>query len=210
MKPNNFLKLVLVLFMLALIHRTSTAETALSRYEIKNLLRHHIATIQEIAQNPHIIKEINQRNSEKISLEKIKQLDALWPTVTIDHPLKQSMFISPAGRYLKSRVEFENSIFSEIFLTDNQGANITAWPITSDYWQGDEAKWQRSFNEGRGDIYIGNLEYDESTQTDAIQISVPVIQNRRAIGVIIAGIKLSHLQAKYLRYRQQNINPPNN
>lgn len=178
------------------------AENNLSRYEIKNLLRNKISTIIELTENPQIIEEVKQQNSKHIPLKSIKEIDKLWQSYDINHPVKKTMYASKTGSYLKSLIEFEQSIYSEIFLTDNQGANITAWPITSDYWQGDEAKWSRAFNRGQGDIFIGELEYDESSEANAIQISVPIMNEGRAIGVLIAGIKLTYLQAKYLHSRK--------
>lgn len=182
----------------ALYCASISADTGYSRYEVKNLLRFKIAAIKELAADPVIVDEVRKRNEQNIKLSDIQALDRSWSEYSSDHPEKRKMFSTKAGRMLKDQVEFDSSIFSEIFLTDNQGANITAWPVTSDYWQGDEAKWHRSFNNGEGDVYIGRLEYDESSQSNAIQISVPVMDDNRAIGVLIAGIKLSYLQAKYL------------
>ena len=85
-------------------------------------------------------------------------------------------------------------IFNEIFLTDNQGANVTAYPATTDYWQGDEEKFIKSYNDGNGVVFVGPATFDKSTHVYAIQISVPVIYETKNIGVLIAGIRFSHLE----------------
>ena len=189
----------LFLWLISCFFSTSAySDSGFSTYEIKKLLRHKIAIIYELAANPMLIEEVKQRNELNIPLTYIKNIDSQWKSYPDDHHIKTSMYSSPAGAYLKARVDARDSIFSEIFLTDGQGANITAWPITTDYWQGDEAKWGRSFNNGKGDIHIGNLEFDESSQKNAIQVSVPIIDEGRAIGVLIAGIKITYIQAKYL------------
>lgn len=194
----NIYRQLILFLLLSLFTTTVYTHTNLSRYEIKSLLRHKIASINEVAYNPIVISEVKKRNSLNIPMDIVLKIDKSWSSYPIDHPVKKEMYETTVGKYLRTRVEFESSIFSEIFLTDNQGANITAWPITTDYWQGDEAKWRRSFNNGKGDTYIGKLEYDKSSATYAVQISVPVMDNKKAIGVLIAGIKLSYLQAKYL------------
>ncbi len=197
-------RLFLLLISASFIIMPCHADSRLSTFEIKNLLRHKIANVIELAENPQIITEVIQRNQLNQSLDDIKKIDNEWKNYTSDHPVIQSMHSSKAGAYLKSRVEDKDSVFSEIFLTDMQGANITAWPITSDYWQGDEAKWNRSYNNGKGEIHIGKLEFDESSQHNAIQVSVPIMNNGVAIGVLIAGIKISYIQAKYLNSKYKN------
>ena len=181
---------------------TAATESNFSRYEIKNLLRTKISSIQDVVKNPELIREVKSHNDKNLSLQSILKIDAQWKASNQLSPVKTTMYTGKTCHYLKALVEFDNSIFSEIFLTDNQGANICAWPLTSDYWQGDEAKWSQAFNHGKGDIYIGNLEFDTSSNTNAIQISVPVMEKGKAIGVLVAGIKLTYLQAKYLNSTQ--------
>ena len=90
-------------------------------------------------------------------------------------------------------------MYSEAFLTDAQGANVAAYPATSDYWQGDEEKFTASFNGGQGKVFIGPIEMDESTQTNAVQISVPMEYNDETIGVLVIGVKVSVLEAEKLQ-----------
>ncbi len=148
---------------------------------------------------PEIVNAVVQKNHLQMPIDTILQIDRQWSEYTIDHPHKKQMYNNTAGQILKKHVEDVNSYFSEIFITDRQGANVAAWPITSDYWQGDEVKWHRSFNNGNGKIYIGDIDFDVSSQSSVIQVSVPVYQEGITIGVLIGAIKLSELQAKYLR-----------
>jgi len=193
-----------LLIFLSVSGNLSLADNSLSRYEIKHLLRHKISSIKDLTENPRIIAAVRRHNAKNITLKSIIEVDKQWSSYDDSHPQKKKMYQSIIGLYLKNLVEFEKSIYSEIFLTDNQGANITAWPITSDYWQGDENKWSRAFNSGTGSIYIGQLEYDESSNANAVQISIPVMDDGKAIGVLIAGIKLTYLQAKYLNSTTRN------
>ena len=100
-----------------------------------------------------------------------------------------------AGKFLKRQVERSTS-FNEAFLTDNQGANVAAFPATSDYWQGDEEKWTASFHNGNGILFIGPLETDQSTQTLAVQVSAPVFDRGRTIGVLVVGVTFTYLEAR--------------
>ena len=73
---------------------------------------------------------------------------------------------------------------------------MAAFPPTSDYWQGDEEKWSESFNDGEGRVFIGPLEFDESTKTTAVQISMPMIHFGETIGVLVVGVTVDYLEHK--------------
>jgi hypothetical protein len=84
-------------------------------------------------------------------------------------------------------------MYSEALLTDNQGALVAAYPTPSDYWQGDEEKFQAPWSSG--ELYIGPIGFDESTQVYASPVSVPVFDDRGTkIGVLVMGVRLSRGQ----------------
>lgn len=179
-------------------HIAANTEYNFSRYEIKRLLNNKIKNLKDIAEQSIVLEAIVRQNNLNTTLKEIKQLDAEWINTTGDAAFKKAVLTSEISRYLKTLVTTNNTVYSEIFLTDNQGALVAAYPATSDYWQGDEAKWIEAWNQGDGDIYIGKIVYDESSQTDAIQISVPVYNYDEIIGVLVGGIRLTYLQSKYL------------
>jgi hypothetical protein len=65
---------------------------------------------------------------------------------------------------------------------------------TSDYWQGDEAKFQKSFANGSGAVFVDEVEFDDSSQAYLVQISVPVLDNGTAIGAITFGIDVEAVE----------------
>ena len=77
---------------------------------------------------------------------------------------------------------------------DNQGAIVCATAKTTDYWQGDEAKWERAYNAGKGDVFIDRPKLDESADARIAQISVPVMDGDRAIGAITVGVVVEKLR----------------
>jgi hypothetical protein len=83
-----------------------------------------------------------------------------------------------------------------VFLTDNKGANVAAYPPTSDYWQGDEEKFTLSFNDGDGQVFIGPLEFDDSTKKTQVQISAPIREDNETIGVLVLGVSVDYLMTK--------------
>jgi len=179
----------------------STGETpnvGFTQTQLRRLLRTKIETVTEIANNAVVISAVRKQNRKSLPQEKIEELDAAWQATNDDTPFKKSLQENDAGKYFQSLIDFNESIYTEAFLTDRRGANVAAYPATTDYWQGDEEKWLASFNDSAGEIFVGKVAFDQSTRTKAIQISVPVMDNDKAIGVLIVGIRLSYVQAKYL------------
>jgi len=166
--------------------------------EMASVLLSKITGVNQLAKQVRFIRAVKKQNAMGLSLDEIKQRDQQWVVSGPDSDLKLSMSSSAIGKFLSSVIKNNGDKYNEMFLTDNQGANVAAYPLTSDYWQGDEAKFINSFNNGDGKVYIGDLEFDESTKVNAIQISVPVNYGNKAIGVLVIGVKVNHIEAEKL------------
>lgn len=190
-----YLKKILIA-MLLIAPGLLQAQGELSQEEIENLLGVKIRFATHMAFNPSIIRAVEQQNSQKIALAEIKQRDDAWKGADGKLiPLIRETTQNDVAQYFQRRVE-NNSSIDEVFLTDNQGANVAAFPATSDYWQGDEEKWTASYNNGEGVVFIGPLEFDDSTQKTLVQISAPVISNDETIGVLVLGVSVDYLEGK--------------
>jgi hypothetical protein len=100
---------------------------------------------------------------------------------------------SPCGKHLRD-IQDSADYYAEIFVMDNQGANVAMIDKTSDYWQGDEAKFQKSFNGGSGALFIDEVEFDDSTQAYLVQVSVPVKEGDKVIGAITIGVDVDRIE----------------
>ena len=163
--------------------------------KMASVLLSKITGVNQLAKQVRFIKAVKKQNAMGLSLSEIKKRDQEWLTAGPNSALKASMSSSDIGKYISRVIKSNGDKYNEMFLTDNQGANVAAYPLTSDYWQGDEDKFAKAFNEGKGKIYIGELEFDESTKVNAIQISVPVRYGAAAIGVLVIGVKVDHIEA---------------
>jgi hypothetical protein len=182
----------LVLFLPAI----SQAEGELSTAEIEELLDVKIRFATHMAFQPNVIRAVEAQNSQQLSLAAIKERDEIW--IGADggmNALIREITRNDVATYLKRRVD-NNTAIDEVFITDNQGANVAAYPPTSDYWQGDEGKWTSSFNDGNGKVFIGPLEQDASTKKTQVQISAPIISNEQTIGVLVMGVSVDYISAQ--------------
>ena len=195
MRTRMLLQSLLVVVSLGTVSSASLAQEQLSEKQIQELLRVKTRTVRHLALNPLLVRATREQNAQSLSLEEIKRRDAEWRDSKDPTPFMLSLQNSDAGRFLRSVVERSTS-FNEAFLTDDQGANVATYPFTSDYWQGDEEKWSVSFNGGEGKVFIGPLELDSSTQTYAVQVSAPVLDRGRTIGVLVVGVTLTYLDTR--------------
>ena len=78
---------------------------------------------------------------------------------------------------------------------DNKGLNVGQSDVTSDYWQGDEAKWKKTFLVGPNAVFIDKVEEDESTQQFQSQVSLSIVDpaTNIVIGAITIGIDVEVL-----------------
>ena len=181
---------------------TAVAQNEMSKETLEKLLQTKIRTVQTFAYNPILIEAVKAQNAQNLSMETIKQRDEEWSNNDRITAFKMSLQRNKAGRYFKRNID-ANAALAEAFLTDNQGANVAAYPATSDYWQGDEEKWIASYNNGEGALFIGPLEEDASTNTISAQISAPVKDKGQTIGVLVMGITLNYLEDKQQVVTQQ-------
>ncbi|MFA5424152.1 MAG: cache domain-containing protein [Phycisphaerae bacterium] len=148
------------------------------------------------AENPVIVDAVIQANDRPArTISEIIELDDKWVSGSIDEQFVNELLNNPCAQYLDSLREEDSrakGMYREIFVVDNQGCIVAASNKTSDYWQGDEDKFVKPFNGGRGAIFVDDADYDESTDMSLIQVSVPIMDpnSGEAIGVLTVGLNI--------------------
>jgi hypothetical protein len=77
---------------------------------------------------------------------------------------------------------------------DDKGLNVGQSSMTSDYWQGDEAKWQKTYAVGADAFHVSEVEFDESSQSYQVQISTTISQDGQPIGAITLGVNAEMIE----------------
>ncbi|MGX1100835.1 PDC sensor domain-containing protein [Amorphus sp. MBR-141] len=154
--------------------------------------------IAAIASAPEIVAAVNAQNVQTAGYDQatIDAADTAWRAEigSGSHPTIDSVLARPASAYLVAKKENSQGLFTEIFVMDAKGLNVAQSDVTSDFWQGDEAKWQETYPKGADAVHLSDVELDESTQTYQSQVSVPVIDNGTVIGAITVGVNVEYLQ----------------
>ena len=152
----------------------------------KALLAKHARTIEGWANESALVDAVLEQNAKRMSARSIRKIDRSWIAGGEVNGMPEELMSNGCAEQLRLLMA-EGSGYEEGFVMDDQGALVCMTQRTSDYWQGDEAKWQRSFNEGRGGILVGAPRFDDSAETVLSQISVPIMQDGKAVGAITVG-----------------------
>ncbi len=165
--------------------------------EVEIILQRKIALIGDLIKNPAIIEEVKKANETNASLtqEQINKLDAVWINSPSKATFFQPFFTNNAAKKL---IEFQelNLGFSEIFITDARGLNVAITNKTTDYYQADEDWWIKSYNQGAGIVWHGDIEFDQSAQTEGISLYVPIKDptNGATIGIVKGVLTLTAIK----------------
>lgn len=143
--------------------------------------------------NSTVIDAIKTQNAAHAGLTQtdIDALDQKWRSGDTD--MVDGVLNNGVSEYLGTVKNDSEGLYTEIFVMDNKGLNVGQSDKTSDYWQGDEAKWQKTYLVGAQAIHISDIEEDESSQIFQIQISAPIVDDGNVIGAVTVGVNAEML-----------------
>ncbi len=174
----------------AILGLTMTAPAMAQDYAAKaqNLID---TKLKALAADPEIVAAVKAQNEKHATLTQtdIDALDKRWKDG--EAALIDGVLGNATSAKLKGIIESEGGLFTELFITDNKGLNVGQNDKTSDFWQGDEPKWQKP---SKGENDITEVEMDESTQTYQMGISVPIMDGGTFIGALTAGVNAEMLE----------------
>ena len=159
----------------------------------KNVQAFVTKNLMVVITQPALVKAVEEQNSKKMTLADIQAVDKKWIAAEEEMPLQKELLNNACAKELVKLSEKLKAV-KEAFVTDNQGANVCMNNLTSDYWQGDEPKWQKSFKEGKGGVDVGKVNFDKSANASLQQISLPILgKGGKVIGAITIGLAVDQL-----------------
>jgi hypothetical protein len=144
------------------------------------------------------IKAQNEKHAN-ITQADMAKLDKQW-MAEVDAPAKpliDGVLKNGLSAFLTKKKQEAEGLITEVFVMDNKGLNVGQSDVTSDYWQGDEAKWQKTFQVGPDVVFIDQVKKDESTQQLQVQVSVSIKdpETGKVIGAITLGLAADQLSS---------------
>ena len=161
-----------------------------------------VDSLREELLQPITILSVHASNKrhEGVQQAEIDALDNAWKTEakSDDQPLIAEILSSPLSSYLLYMQAKSAGLFTEVFVMDKFGLNVGQSSVTSDYWQGDEAKFQKTYDVGPDAVFIDEPEFNDDTKTWRTQVNFTIIDpdTKASIGAVTAEINLTELQRR--------------
>lgn len=150
--------------------------------------------------NPALVAAIKEQNRRTAGLSQaeIDAMDRAWASEVgqKEQPTIRAVASSPASALMRDKLLLAKGLFTEIIVMDARGLNVAVTDATSDYWQGDEAKWQKTFAAGAEAVHVDELRRDESTHLAQRQVSLTVVDpaDGAPIGAITVAVNADRME----------------
>lgn len=145
-----------------------------------------IAAIQSWAADPVIVSAVAEHNAA-LPTEHAEMTQAKWKTLSVLDPFVRSFSKNPAAAVLKAN---KADWVTEVFVSDAKGLKVAFLSKPSNWSHAEKPKHEVPMT---GKSWEGAIETDESTGVQQLQVSVPVLQNGKAIGSLVVGLNLGKL-----------------
>jgi hypothetical protein len=149
--------------------------------------------IDRIAADAELLKAIVAKNLVIESPGEIRRIDDDWRS-NLRYPLRKSLTSGACAERLRKLVQ-DDKLVVEAFLMDERGGLVCGSVETSDYWQGDEPKWQKTYRDG-GQVFVDEPALDPSTGAFAVQLSRIVSERGRKVGAVTLTLKIPRAFAR--------------
>lgn len=156
----------------------------------QNILELANSQLALLGSDATVVKAVKAANAEGRTLAQIEALDAQWRAdkkAGNTPAYMAELMANDCSGHLKSLMA-KHSFITEIFVTDNQGANVAQTGGTGDFWQGDEAKFKEVFNKG---ILVSDVEQEDGKNIS--QVSIPVLDGSTHIGTMTIGVDVDRV-----------------
>lgn len=175
----------------------SVSSQAANEFEpqIKAAYAKHVA---DWLNDPAVISAIKAQNVAHAGLSEadIDVLDKKWRAEKKagGGDMMSGVLGNALSAFLKGKKDASGGLITEMFVMDNKGMNVGQSDATSDYMQGDEGKWQKTYSVGPDAMFVDEVEFDDSSQSFQSQVSGTISDGGAAIGAITIGLNVENLE----------------
>jgi hypothetical protein len=149
-------------------------------------------SLAALGKDPAIVAAVKAQNAKGQTVEQAKEVNKKWKATQGLDDFMKSQINNPVADKLREIMK-SKPYFAEAFLMDKNGSNVAIGAKTSSYWRGEMPKFVEAYKGGKGATYVAPVSFDESSQTYSTQVSVPVMDGKTAIGVLVLGLDVAKL-----------------
>ncbi len=161
-----------------------------------------VESMRESIETEIVRVSVDAQNSrlQKLPQDQIDALDKQWRAEreSDDKPLIAATLSNPLSVYLVRLQGKSLGLYAEIFVMDQNGLNVGQSSITSDFWQGDEAKFQKTYDVSSDALFIDEPEWDDAAKIWRGQVSFTLTEadSTTPIGAVTMEVNLTELQRR--------------
>lgn len=144
-----------------------------------------------------IVLGAQNRRYTGLDQAEIDRLDRQWRNEREagNQPLIAATLNNPLSTYLTQIQALSGGLYSEIFVVDSNGLNAGQSAVTSDFWQGDEAKFQKTYQVSADAVFVDDPEQHEGTRTWRAQLNFTLVdRSGNPAGAATVEINLTELE----------------
>lgn len=162
-----------------------------------------IDAIRAIVDSELVLRSVEAQNARygRLTQTEIDDLDKQWRAEreNTDKSLISMTLSNPLSSYLTRMQANALGLYGAIFVMDQNGLNVGQSAITGDFWQGDEAKFQKTFPAGANAIFIDEPEWLDDFKVWIAQVNMTLSNdNGKPIGAVTFDVNLTELARRQL------------
>jgi hypothetical protein len=173
----------------------SPIAVAANSHEAK-INRYIDSNIRNWVSSDELLLAVDQQNIDhfNISSSEINRLDQRWRKEKLRDggSLISSVMGNELSAFLRGIKAASGGVITEIFVMDNVGLNVGQTNGTGDLMQGDEAKWQKTYQVSANAVFIDAVEEEDGINISQVSLTV-ARPNSARLGAITIGINVDAL-----------------
>ena len=143
-----------------------------------------------------LIKDANlkykQMNPQQVD-DYLKETDKKWISARKGEPFLWEYLENRISVAMRDIVKLRGNM-AGIFVTDRYGGIVASSKKMGNFRQADEEWWQKAYNKGKGDTYVSDIEFDDSSAAWVINVAVPMKDKDNAvIGICRVSLSIQRL-----------------
>lgn len=145
-----------------------------------------LVVIKQWAADPAIVNGVKQQNTQP-SADVTGMTQDKWKAATVLDPFVRELTKNATGAFLKTK---KSAVVTEAFVSDAKGLKVGFIAKTSGWSHQGKAKHDQPMT---GAVWQGEIEVDDSTGLQQLQVAVPVLDGGKPIGSLVVGLAVAKL-----------------
>ncbi|MFQ5455297.1 MAG: cache domain-containing protein [Nitrospirota bacterium] len=158
---------------------------------IEELINSHIEKAELMSASYTVLSAVDESNQfyegekEEDIRNRISEIENRWVNAPGMNAYLLEIQSNKATLYLNDFInkEREKGIHNLVMIINKNGAVVASTKKTPHYYYGDKKWWKSAFAEGRGSLFISDIEREEELGGYTFNIATPIMKGKKAIGV---------------------------